>query len=212
MKNLIYLVLTALIAKVLADILYAILPESLFTKLIKWLEQHVSRTIAHFLRSLWHSIRHGRVGAVLWLLGFMTVLYVLSFAVSLYLIGGVPTVDVPKHDIYVPYGQPGEVRILVEDKSFRGFLFKNVFPPASLMQLRIIPKQGYVTVLDGGSSEPTGDMILKVHQGELVVVRYSFAEGYEVGDVQVSVFGLLDNPQKDMAAQIKVIRFVRTAK
>ena len=98
MKNLIYLVLAALIVKVLADILYAIFKQSLkstFTKLIQWIER-ISPTIIHFLRSLWHSIRHGRVGAVLWLLGFMTVLYILSFAVSLYLLGGVPTVDVPK--------------------------------------------------------------------------------------------------------------------
>jgi hypothetical protein len=201
MRNLVYLILTALLTKILTDLLYYA-----FVRFIKPLLRK-PLPVGPFLRLLWATVRQGWIGALLWLLGLITVLYVLLFGL-LVLVGGTPTIDVPQQDIYVLDGQRGEARIVVLDKSFRGSLLNTFFPPADLMQVKITAKQGQVTVLDAIVSEPSHEVTVKAHHQQAVTLQYSLEPGYQMGHVQVSVFGFWDDPETDTAEAIKMIQFV----
>jgi len=208
MWKLFYLVLIALLGIILDEILRPIIRRWL-TIVSAWLEKYAPR-----LKRWWDGFHRSRFATPLrtfpTLLGLLTVLYVLAF-VAFVFVGGKPTVDVPQQDIYVPpYEQRGEAWIVVRDESLRGLLFDSLFPPASLMRLKITPRQGQVTVIGAPSSEQNGSMVLKVHHGQVVVVQYSFSEGFLMGNVEVSVFGLSGDVVKTEPAATKIVTFKRT--
>jgi len=160
-------------------------------------------------RKILDWLRQGIPGMILWALGLITAFCLLTFGVFTF-IPGSPGINVSKNDIYVPQDQIGEIRIVVEDNSIRGFIFRNVLPRfAPTMQLKISAKQGSVT-LSGLPAGPPDRIPLKVRPGDVVTVEYLFETGYEIGHVQVAIYDSFDDVEKDDEAQSETIRFIKT--
>lgn len=178
----------------------------------EWILRMIRLTLTRIgsLQRIIRYARNGVPGTIFWTLGLIAALYLLTFTVFIF-VPGSPTIHVPTNDIYVPHDQQAwEATILVDDDSLRGLMFREFFPRLpTLMQLKIVSKQGKVQLLHEKQSQSRETIILKTRPGDAIVIKYSFEEGYQFGDLNVFVYGRFDDMDKDDETERETIRFVR---